>query len=104
MKKVSTIITMAQHGAVVPLTLGAVAMSNAVEDPYMQKYMTIGQVADRLDVPPRIISDLIYRRRVDITHCPMVGTRRLIERDYVPAIRATLRRLRRPTRQTAVGG
>jgi hypothetical protein len=44
---------------------------------------------------PKDISDLFYQRKLDDRRCPVVGGRRLIPADYVPAIEAALRELNR---------
>ena len=43
------------------------------------------------EVSPRILSDLFYRRILDVERCPICGDRRLIPRDYLPEILAVLR-------------
>jgi hypothetical protein len=50
------------------------------------KLLTVSQVADRLNVPPRKISDAFYQRKLDVKRCPVAGRTRLIPEDYVPAI------------------
>jgi hypothetical protein len=63
----------------------------------MTGYLTVSEVASELErrlevaVPPRILSDLIYQRLLPIDRCPIVGGRRLIPPDLVPAIEAKLR-------------
>jgi hypothetical protein len=42
-------------------------------------------------VPPRLISDLFYQRRLDDQRCPIVGRFRLISEDYLPEIEGVLR-------------
>jgi hypothetical protein len=54
-------------------------------------YHTVSQAARRWGVPPRLISDLFYSRRLDDARCPIVGGRRLIPDDYMPEIEAALR-------------
>jgi hypothetical protein len=57
----------------------------------VQTYFTVSEVARRRGVPPRVISDLFYARRLDDSRCPIVGGRRLIPADYLPQIDAVLR-------------
>jgi hypothetical protein len=52
----------------------------------------VSEVARRLGVRPRDISDLFYERRLSDDRCPVVGGRRLIPADYVPTIAKVLRR------------
>jgi hypothetical protein len=54
-------------------------------------YLTVSDVARRLGVRPRDISDLFYSRRLADTHCPVVGGRRLIPEHLLPAIASILR-------------
>ena len=55
-------------------------------------YSTVSDIVDLakarhgIDVSPRVVSDLLYQRRVDVGRCPIVGGRRLIPRDYVDVI------------------
>ena len=42
-------------------------------------------------VRPRDITELFYRRVLDDGRCPIVGGRRLIPRDFLPAIVVALR-------------
>jgi hypothetical protein len=51
---------------------------------------TVSEVARRLGVRPREISDLFYQRRLSDESCPIVGGRRLIPPDYVPTIASAL--------------
>jgi hypothetical protein len=51
---------------------------------------TVSEVARRLGVRPREISDLFYQRRLSDERCPVVGGRRLIPPDYVPTIASAL--------------
>ena len=52
---------------------------------------TVSEVARRLGVRPREISDLFYQRRLSDERCPIVGGRRLIPPDYVPTISTALK-------------
>lgn len=52
---------------------------------------TVSDLGRRLGVPPRVISDLFYARRLDDRRCPIVGGRRLIPADYIPQVEAALR-------------
>jgi hypothetical protein len=54
-------------------------------------HFTVSDVARRLGVRPRDISDLFYQRRLSDELCPVVGGRRLIPEHYVPTIAAAVR-------------
>jgi hypothetical protein len=62
----------------------------------MRIYMTVSEAAQELgeqlgiEVNPRLISDLMYQRKLDIRNCQVVGGHRLIPRDFLPAILAAL--------------
>jgi len=51
----------------------------------------VSDVARRLGVPPRVISDLFYQRALDDGVCPVVCGRRVIPEAYVPEIVKVLR-------------
>ena len=63
----------------------------------MSDPMTVSDVARELsgrlgmDVGPRDITDLFYKRLLRDDLCPVVGGRRLIPRDYLPEILDVLR-------------
>ena len=40
---------------------------------------------------PKDISDLFYRRKLDVRRCPVLGGRRLIPDNYLPDVEAALR-------------
>jgi len=63
-------------------------------------FFIVSEVARQLGVRPRDISDLFYQRRLDDGRCPVVGGRRLIPADYIPAIREALQ-ARQPRGQEA---
>jgi hypothetical protein len=54
-------------------------------------YHTISEIARRLGIPPRAISDMFYARRLDDARCPVISGRRLVPVDYLPAIEKALR-------------
>jgi hypothetical protein len=54
--------------------------------------MTVGDVARKLNVRPRDVSDLFYARVLSDKHCPVVAGRRLIPESYLPTIAAALTR------------
>lgn len=62
----------------------------------MLKLMTIGAVVQAIagrrgiDIPPQKLSDLFYRRKLDVNRCPVVAGVRRIPADYLPAIEAVL--------------
>ena len=58
----------------------------------MAKHLSVSEAARRWGIPPRLLSDLFYARRLDDRRCPIVGGRRLIPEDYLPEIEAVLRR------------
>ena len=56
----------------------------------MTKQYSVSEVARRLGVKPRDISDLFYRRELNDDLCSIVAGRRLIPEDYLPVISETL--------------
>ena len=62
----------------------------------MSEHTTVGSLARELgeragkDVPPRIISDLFYKRILSDKRCPILAGRRIIPRDYVPEVERAL--------------
>lgn len=58
----------------------------------MSQYLSVSEVARRLDACPRDISDLFYRRALRDDLCPIVGGRRLIPESYILEIERALRR------------
>jgi hypothetical protein len=60
---------------------GAMSANLTVSDAARELSDELGHV-----VRPRDISDLFYRRLLEDRHCPILGGRRLIPRDYLPAI------------------
>jgi hypothetical protein len=57
--------------------------------------LTVSDVARQLGCRPRDVSDLFYARLVSEERCPVVGGRRLIPADLVPAVAKALRSRRR---------
>jgi hypothetical protein len=57
----------------------------------VSEYLLVSDVARRLGVAPRAISDLFYSRRLSDGLCPIVGGRRLIPPYYLNEIEAALR-------------
>jgi hypothetical protein len=54
--------------------------------------LIVSEVARRIPgARPRDISDLFYLRKLDEAQGPLVGGRRLIAVDYIPAIEVALR-------------
>ena len=70
----------------------------------MAQILTVGGVADRLGVAPRVISNLFYGRRLRCDLCPIVGGRRLIPENYVEFVAAELRRSGHRIQPLAGGG
>ena len=58
--------------------------------------LAVSEAARLLRANPKDISDLFYRRELRDDLCPIEGGRRLIPLDYLPMIRAALRRNNRP--------
>ena len=54
-------------------------------------HFTVSDAGRRFGVPPRDISDLFYARKLDDRRCPIIGGRRLIPADYLPAVEDALR-------------
>jgi hypothetical protein len=54
-------------------------------------HLTVSDVARRLGVRPRDISDLFYQRRVSDELCPIVAGRRLIAESCLSVIVSALR-------------
>lgn len=69
--------------------------------------MTISQVARMLEaqmgipIPPRVISDLFYQRLISEELGPVVGGRRMVDRQAVPSIKEAI--LKRQTQRKAQG-
>ena len=55
------------------------------------RYVSVSDVARRLGVEPRRISDLFYARQLCDIRSPIVAGRRLIRESYIPEIEAVLR-------------
>jgi len=55
-------------------------------------HLIVSEAARRIPgARPKDISDLLYRRKLDDSRCPIVGGRRLIPEDYLPEIERVLR-------------
>jgi hypothetical protein len=54
-------------------------------------FLSVGEVAEEINVPPRVITNALYDRKLDVSRCPIVAGRRLIPRDYLPEIARILR-------------
>lgn len=59
--------------------------------------LSVSDAARRLNVRPRDISDLFYRRALRDDLCPIVAGRRLIPEDYLDSIAQALKRAERPS-------
>jgi hypothetical protein len=46
-----------------------------------------------IECPPRVLSNMLYRRQLDVRKCPLHGGRRQIPISYLDEIAAVLRRL-----------
>lgn len=58
-------------------------------------YLSASDAARSLGVLPRVLSDAFYQGKLDAARCPIVGDRRIIPTDYLPAIRRVLKQLGR---------
>jgi hypothetical protein len=54
-------------------------------------HITVSDAGRRYGVPPRVISDLFYARKLDDSRCPIIGGRRLIPASYLPEVESALR-------------
>ena len=54
--------------------------------------LTVSDIARRLGVRPRDVSELFYNRKVKDDDCPVIAGRRLIPESYVDVIAMELRR------------
>jgi hypothetical protein len=67
------------------------------EEDLMSEHLTATHAATELSaqagvtVRPRDISDLLYKRILDVDRCRIVGDRRMIPRDYLPTVLEVLR-------------
>ena len=50
------------------------------------RYVTVSEVARERGIPPRILSDLFYARKLSDSRCPIIGGRRMIPADYLPEL------------------
>jgi len=57
----------------------------------MPNQLTVSEIARRMGVSPRVISDLFYQRQLSDEICPVIGGRRFIPADYLPVIEAALK-------------
>jgi hypothetical protein len=57
----------------------------------VHQHATVSEAARRWGIPPRVISDLFYARRLDDRRCPIIGGKRLIPPDYLPEVERVLR-------------
>lgn len=68
-------------------------------------YLTVSEAANVLEheyqlaCAPRLLSDLLYTRRLDVRRCPIQCGRRMVPRDYLPAIAKMLRMKARGNRE-----
>jgi len=58
----------------------------------MADYVSISEAADRLQVAPRKISDLLYNRRIDHRQLLVKGGRRFLPERLLPQIALLLKR------------
>lgn len=59
----------------------------------MKQVYSISELADELGIPPRVISDAIYVRRLDEAWLHRAGNRRVVLAADIPRIRAALAQL-----------
>ena len=62
----------------------------------------VGQAADELGVSATDLSKILYGDSALAARCPLLGNRRLIPREVLPVLRATLRRMGRTLRPRPV--
>lgn len=58
----------------------------------MERVLTVRDVARRLGLPPKSVSDFLYKTHFDDDRCPVVGGRRLIPESLLPDLEGELRR------------
>lgn len=58
----------------------------------MNDHLPVGEVAALYGVAPKLVSDLLYFRRIDAEKCPIHSGRRWIPRDLLPQVEHALRR------------
>jgi hypothetical protein len=58
----------------------------------MTDFVAITEAAETIGRRPRDLSDIFYRRPpgLDLSKCPKIGTRRVILRSYLPALKKLL--------------
>lgn len=54
-------------------------------------FLSLSDVARRLGVSPRVVSDLFYQRRLDDSRRVLVGNQRLIPEEYLPQVEEAVR-------------
>lgn len=54
-------------------------------------FYSISELADEIGCPPKMISDLFFRRVLDPSRCTIKAGRRLIPEDYVTHVKRALR-------------
>jgi hypothetical protein len=55
-------------------------------------FLFVGEAAQELGCDPKLLTDWLYLRRLDVSRCPLLGNRRLIPRDYLPQIQRMISR------------
>ena len=58
----------------------------------MSDFLSISEVADKFGVQPRAVSDLFYRRKLDVKKCLIKANRRLVPESLLPQIERLLKR------------
>lgn len=67
----------------------------------MSRHLMVSGVAAEVErqvgvpIPPRIISDIIYQRKVDVRDCPIIAGRRLVPRSLIPEFVRVIQRRNR---------
>jgi hypothetical protein len=61
------------------------------------EWLGVGEVARKLGVSPRHVSDVIYQGRLSREHCMMLATRWYIRAEYVPEVGQIIGNKRRST-------
>lgn len=52
----------------------------------MPRFFSVSEVACQVGVPPRIISDLFYSRKLDDSRTVKIGSVRGVPEDYLPDV------------------
>jgi hypothetical protein len=70
----------------------------------MSDFVSIGEAAAECEVPPKDISDLIYRQKVPPEALVCIGGRHVIRRPYLSQLKALVRARQLRRREAAANG